>query len=116
MSSSDISFIFSFRNQSSLLAFTVPRKWHAGSGVSIVGTHVDSPNLRVHLFSLHPGITAEGVTIGNPPWTPAGVTGQIDAVTMVFSLPRWGRPGRIDSLRMQGAKLTLYRHRFAESV
>jgi uncharacterized protein involved in outer membrane biogenesis len=65
--------------------------------------------LQVHLFSLHPGFTAEGVTIGNPPWTPAGVTGQIDAVTVAFSLPRWGHPGRIDSLRMQGAKLTLYR-------
>ena len=43
-------FISFYRNQSSLLAFTVPQKWRPGSGVSIVGTHVDSPNLRVHLF------------------------------------------------------------------
>ncbi|KAI9448226.1 aspartyl aminopeptidase [Lactarius indigo] len=39
------------RNQSSLLAFTVPRKWRPGSGVSIVGTHVDSPNLRIRPVS-----------------------------------------------------------------
>jgi len=35
------------RNQSALLAFTIPQKWKHGTGVSIVATHVDSPNLRV---------------------------------------------------------------------
>ncbi|KAH9977979.1 aspartyl aminopeptidase [Lactifluus volemus] len=39
------------RNQSSLLAFTIPRKWQPGTGVSIVGTHVDSPNLRIRPIS-----------------------------------------------------------------
>jgi aspartyl aminopeptidase len=39
------------RNQSSLLAFTIPRKWKAGTGVSIVATHIDSPNLRVRPIS-----------------------------------------------------------------
>jgi uncharacterized protein involved in outer membrane biogenesis len=65
--------------------------------------------LRADLWSLHPRITAEGVTIGNPPWTPPGVTARIDLLTLILDLPRWGHPGRIDSLRMQGAKLTLYR-------
>ncbi|KAF8575731.1 aspartyl aminopeptidase [Ramaria rubella] len=35
------------RNQSSLLAFTLPPKWKSGTGLSIVATHVDSPNLRI---------------------------------------------------------------------
>ena len=35
------------RNQSALLAFIIPQKWRQGAGVSIVATHVDSPNLRV---------------------------------------------------------------------
>lgn len=35
------------RNQSALLAFIIPQKWKQGAGVSIVATHVDSPNLRV---------------------------------------------------------------------
>ena len=53
------------RNQSALLAFTIPKKWKQGTGVSIVATHVDSPNLRVsgeyenlknafYNFDLHP--------------------------------------------------------------
>ncbi|KIK99260.1 hypothetical protein PAXRUDRAFT_822952 [Paxillus rubicundulus Ve08.2h10] len=39
------------RNQSSLLAFTIPPNWKPGMGVSIVATHVDSPNLRVRPVS-----------------------------------------------------------------
>ncbi|KAI9512160.1 aspartyl aminopeptidase [Russula earlei] len=39
------------RNQSSLLAFTIPQNWQPGAGVSIVGTHVDSPNLRIRPVS-----------------------------------------------------------------
>lgn len=39
------------RNQSSLLAFTIPQKWKPGTGVSIVATHIDSPNLRVRPIS-----------------------------------------------------------------
>ena len=34
-------------NQSALVAFTIPEGWQPGAGVSIVATHVDSPNLRV---------------------------------------------------------------------
>ncbi|KAL4075948.1 peptidase M18 [Scleroderma citrinum] len=41
------------RNQTSLVAFTVPSNWKTGhpTGVSIVATHVDSPNLRVRPVS-----------------------------------------------------------------
>ncbi|KAI0729385.1 aspartyl aminopeptidase [Fomitopsis betulina] len=39
------------RNQSCILAFTIPQKWKAGGGVSVVATHVDSPNLRVRPIS-----------------------------------------------------------------
>jgi aspartyl aminopeptidase len=38
-----------FSNQSSLVAFTIPPNWKPGAGLSIVATHVDSPNLRVIL-------------------------------------------------------------------
>jgi Aminopeptidase I zinc metalloprotease (M18) len=44
----------SSRNQSSLLAFTIPPKWQHGVGLSIVATHVDSPNLKVRACSLLP--------------------------------------------------------------
>ncbi|KAJ7937154.1 aspartyl aminopeptidase [Mycena leptocephala] len=39
------------RNQASLVAFTLPQKWKQGAGVSIVATHVDSPNLKVRPVS-----------------------------------------------------------------
>ncbi|EIM88573.1 aspartyl aminopeptidase [Stereum hirsutum FP-91666 SS1] len=43
------------RNQASLLAFTIPQKWQPGTGVSIVATHVDSPNLRIRPVSKKTG-------------------------------------------------------------
>ncbi|KAJ7095282.1 aspartyl aminopeptidase [Mycena belliarum] len=42
---------FFSRNQTSLVAFTLPQKWKQGAGVSIVATHVDSPNLKVRPVS-----------------------------------------------------------------
>ncbi|GJJ07206.1 hypothetical protein Clacol_001406 [Clathrus columnatus] len=39
------------RNQVALLAFTLPSNWKSGAGVSIVATHIDSPNLRVRPIS-----------------------------------------------------------------
>ncbi|KZT62958.1 aspartyl aminopeptidase [Calocera cornea HHB12733] len=39
------------RDQRSLIAFTLPQGWKAGTGVSIVATHTDSPNLRVRPVS-----------------------------------------------------------------
>src|ERR1700749_1615534 len=50
--------------------------------------------IRAELLSLHPKITAEGVTIANPAWTPPGVTAHIDLLTFQFDLPRWGHPKR----------------------
>ncbi|KAF7301360.1 hypothetical protein MIND_00701200 [Mycena indigotica] len=39
------------RNQAALIAFQLPSSWQPGAGVSIVATHVDSPNLRVRPVS-----------------------------------------------------------------
>ncbi|KAI0774373.1 aspartyl aminopeptidase [Fomes fomentarius] len=39
------------RNQSAVLAFTIPQGWKPGAGVSIVATHIDSPNLRIRPVS-----------------------------------------------------------------
>ncbi|KAF5370001.1 hypothetical protein D9758_001148 [Tetrapyrgos nigripes] len=39
------------RNQSTLLAFTLPQAWKHGTGLNIVATHIDSPNLRVRPIS-----------------------------------------------------------------
>ncbi|KIK06798.1 hypothetical protein K443DRAFT_674082 [Laccaria amethystina LaAM-08-1] len=42
---------FFTRNQSALIAFTLPQKWKQGTGLSVVATHVDSPNLKVRPIS-----------------------------------------------------------------
>ncbi|GLB33702.1 putative peptidase M18 family protein [Lyophyllum shimeji] len=39
------------RNQAALVAFTLPPGWQQGAGLSIVATHVDSPNLKVRPVS-----------------------------------------------------------------
>lgn len=44
---------FNRRNQSALLAFTIPKGWKQGAGLSIVATHIDSPNLRVSDLDSH---------------------------------------------------------------
>ncbi|KAG6885206.1 hypothetical protein C0993_004888 [Termitomyces sp. T159_Od127] len=42
---------FFTRNQAALIAFTIPAQWQQGSGLSIVATHVDSPNLKIRPIS-----------------------------------------------------------------
>lgn len=42
---------FFTRNQSALVAFTLPQKWKQGTGLSVVATHVDSPNLKIRPIS-----------------------------------------------------------------
>ncbi|KAK2466135.1 hypothetical protein APHAL10511_001777 [Amanita phalloides] len=59
------------RNQTALIAFTLPRKWCHGTGLSIVATHVDSPNLRVRPISnkSKPGYLQVGIeTYGGGIW------------------------------------------------
>ncbi|KJA29957.1 hypothetical protein HYPSUDRAFT_153148 [Hypholoma sublateritium FD-334 SS-4] len=42
------------RNQAALVAFTLPQKWKQGAGLSIVATHVDSPNLKANWNYVRP--------------------------------------------------------------
>jgi AsmA family protein len=68
------------------------------------GRHiVIAGKLESHLFSLHPQMTAERVTIGNPPWTPAGVTAEIGKLSLVMQAPWFGRSFSIDRLEMDAA-------------
>jgi AsmA family protein len=49
------------------------------------------------------------VTIGNPPWTPAGTAAQIGKITLVLEMPWFGRPAAIEKLALEGAALHLVR-------
>lgn len=65
--------------------------------------------LQAHLFSLTPRVIAEQVTIGNPAWTPPGVTAQAMRISAVLRLPGLWHLGGITSLDVEGATLHLIR-------
>ena len=69
---------------------------------------IDGP-LQAHLLSLHPSLVAEHVTIGNPPWSPAGHMAEIDKLTVEFELPSLWHELVIRKLDLQGATLHLQR-------
>jgi AsmA family protein len=66
--------------------------------------------LQAHLFSRNPQVTAEQVTIGNPPWMPAGLTAEVGRLTMLLKLPWFDHPGGLVRLDMEGATLHLVRN------
>jgi AsmA family protein len=66
-------------------------------------------SLDAQLLSLHPSFTAYQVTVGNPPWSPAGNMAQIDKLTVEFDLPSWSHELVIRRLELAGASLHLQR-------
>ncbi len=65
--------------------------------------------LQVHLLSLNPRVVAEQVTIGNPPWTPPGVTAEVGRIAAVIRLPGLWHLAGITGLDVEGASLHLIR-------
>ena len=72
---------------------------HSGRRIRVEG------KFETDLFSLHPRIVAERVTIGNPPWTPSGITVEIGRLALTVDLPRLA----IRRLEMQQATFHLLR-------
>jgi len=69
---------------------------------------VEGP-LSLHILSRNPRLVAERVTIGSPPWTPAGIAAEVGKLTVVYATPRLGRELIIDRLAIDKATLHLYR-------
>jgi AsmA family protein len=65
--------------------------------------------LEMHVFSLHPRLMAERVTIGNPPWMPAGSTAKIGKLSLSIEMPGFGHSFQIETLEMDAASLQLAR-------
>jgi hypothetical protein len=65
--------------------------------------------LQTQLFSLNPRVIADHVTIGNPPWMPAGTIAEIGRLSAVFKLPGFDHPGGIIELDLQSTNLNLVR-------
>ncbi|MHB8723567.1 MAG: AsmA family protein, partial [Steroidobacteraceae bacterium] len=75
---------------------------HAGRKIQIM-------SVETHLLSRHPRVNVEHVTIGNPSWTPPGVTAEIDRIGLVFQLPGFGHSFGTRRLEIDGATLHLLR-------
>jgi hypothetical protein len=69
---------------------------------------VDGP-LQARIFSWHPHVMAENVTIGNPSWMPVGEMAHIDRLTLDLSIPGDHHWLRVDQLVLDGASLNLTR-------
>jgi uncharacterized protein involved in outer membrane biogenesis len=69
---------------------------------------VDGP-LRLHVLSRHPRLVAEQVTVGSPPWTPAGVAVEAAKVTLLFETPRLGRALELAGVNIEAATMHLKR-------
>jgi uncharacterized protein involved in outer membrane biogenesis len=75
----------------------------AGRPIGITGP------LRIHLFVRHPNLSAEGVTIGNPPWVPAGQFAQVGEISLAMDAPWFDGAFGIVGLSMKSATLHLVR-------
>ena len=77
---------------------------HAGRPIQFDG------RLETHIWSPHPRVIAEKVTIYNPPWTAPGIAARVDKITVVFHWPHAGDSSiGIQRLEAEGATLTLIR-------
>ena len=94
----------------------------AGLAVAVASGHLRGPLIRfvtaragrpvkfegaiqAHILSFHPQLVAERVTIGNPPWIPAGTAAEIGKITLVLEMPWFGRSFAIEKLVLEGAAL-----------
>src|ERR1700722_15885498 len=76
---------------------------HSGRQIQIDG------RLEAHFFSFHPRLSAERVTIGNPSWTPAGVTAEVGKISLAIELPWFGHGFGIERIETDATTLHLIR-------
>jgi hypothetical protein len=76
---------------------------HSGRQIQING------RLEAHLFSFHPRLSAERVTIGNPSWTPAGLTAEAGKISLAIELPWFGHGFGIERIETDATMLHLIR-------
>ena len=70
---------------------------------------VEGP-IELHLFTLHPRVTVQRITIGNPTWMPPGRTARLDRLAMTLGLPWIHRSFALERLDMADGQLTLLRN------
>ena len=86
------------------------RGWAINWAVSHTGRQIRvDGGFELHLLSSRPSFVAERVTIGNPPWMPAGTTAQIGKLSVSWDFPLPARESSIQRVEMLDATLHLVR-------
>lgn len=65
--------------------------------------------LHLQLWSRHPYMVAQQVTIGNPPWVAPGETARIGRLTLSYNAPGFGHGATLESVTLEDADLHLRR-------
>ncbi len=98
----------------SLMA-ALERGYFRGPLIRFVSVHtgraldVEGP-IELHLFTLHPRVTVQRISIGNPIWMPPGRTARLDRLSLTLDLPWIHRSFALDKLDMADGQLTLLRN------
>jgi AsmA family protein len=97
------------------LALAIEAGYFRGPLIRFIASHVGRAitvdgDLHLHVLTLHPRVTAERVTIGNPPWVAPGTTAAVGRLSFVLELPWVHRPPGIVELTMEDAILSLSRN------
>jgi AsmA family protein len=97
-----------------LLAAALDAGYLRGPFIRFLGAHsgrqirIDG-RMEAHFFSFHPRLSAERVSIGNPTWTPAGLTADMGKISLAIELPWFGHGFGIERIETDAATLHLIR-------
>jgi uncharacterized protein involved in outer membrane biogenesis len=85
-----------------------------GPLLAYLGAHYERPiridgAVQLKLWSRHPSIVAQHVSIGNPPWVAAGEMARIDRLSVVFAGLLFGHGTVLESLALEGTTLHFLR-------
>ena len=97
------------------LAAALERGYFRGPLIRFVSSRVgralviEGP-IELHLLTLHPRISAQRITIGNPPWMRPGTAAQLGRLSLTIGLPWIHRSLGLERLEIAAGQLTLVRN------
>ena len=97
-----------------MLVLALQAGYFRGPLLALIGARFDRPiridgAMQLQLWSRHPRIVAQQVTIGNPSWVGAGDMARIERLDLVFAASAFGLHAVLERITMEGATLHLLR-------
>jgi AsmA family protein len=97
-----------------VLLLALQAGYFRGPFLAYIGARFDRPiridgTMQLQLWSRHPRVVAQQVTIGNPSWVAAGDMARIERLTLVFAASGFGQHAVLERIALEGATLHLLR-------